>query len=532
MNRLTGVTLKRPSGQDLHCAMTYDALGRMTSREAVTASNGIPQVTPVFSQPVFDATKVHALASATTAEGVFPSTSQTVTYTGFDKVSMVKQGKDSLCYAYGYDRQRILMEEHFDNTLRTKRYVGNCEFVTEDNGNTTVEYSHTYLTGPYGVFAVAKRKNGNTELYYVLKDNLGSWTVVTGETGIVKQELGYDAWGNYRDPDTWATYTAADSFDKPVFDRGFTGHEHLYNFGLINMNGRMYDPMMSSFLSADRFVQNPTTAQGFNRYAYCMNNPLRYVDPTGWLAGGGVGTYGEHPLWVPYYVNDMITIDLPEVTILADNPSLSNTYEYEDFEYTPNITSGGFDNGWGNTSSWSSDRHLRGSGGGNGNHGGGIKYMLLDYHQKYHHHRQTDVKGCKIATARSYYQYFSGIDKGEADFSTIANGMIAVNNDTYLLEYYEACGLNVDDGMNVTIIEIGQQLEEGHPYSIVLKGERASDINHVVTMVGIYKENADSTLKVFIKDPMQENGQYYKWVDFREEIKDAYFITGLKKHRL
>lgn len=158
--------------------------------------------------------------------------------------------------------------------------------------------------------------------------------------------------------------------------------------------------------------------------------------------------------------------------------------------------------------------------------------MLLDYHQKYHHHRQTDVKGCKIATARSYYQYFSGIDKGEADFSTIANGMIAVNNDTYLLEYYEACGLNVDDGMNVTIIEIGQQLEEGHPYSIVLKGERASDINHVVTMVGIYKENADSTLKVFIKDPMQENGQYYKWVDFREEIKDAYFITGLKKHRL
>ena len=125
MNRLTGITLKRPSGQDLHCAMTYDALGRMTSREAVTASNGIPQVTSVFSQPVFDATKVHALASATTAEGVFPSASQTVTYTGFDKVSMVKQGKDSLCYAYGYDRQRILIEEHFDNTLRTKRHVGN-----------------------------------------------------------------------------------------------------------------------------------------------------------------------------------------------------------------------------------------------------------------------------------------------------------------------------------------------------------------------------------------------------------------------
>ena len=142
------ITQKRPSGQKLHCSVTYGALGRMTSREN---------------------TKVHALASATTADGVFPATAQTVAHTGFDKVSLVKQGKDSLCYAYGYDRQRILMEEHFDGAMRTKRYVGNCEFVTET--------------------------------YYVLKDNLGSWTAITNETGIVKQELSYDAWGNYRDPD-------------------------------------------------------------------------------------------------------------------------------------------------------------------------------------------------------------------------------------------------------------------------------------------------------------------------------------------
>ncbi len=45
---------------------------------------------------------------------------------------------------------------------------------------------------------------------------------------------------------------------------------------------RMYDPMMSTFLSVDAYVQDPTSAQGFNRYAYCSHNPLRYVDPTGW----------------------------------------------------------------------------------------------------------------------------------------------------------------------------------------------------------------------------------------------------------
>jgi RHS repeat-associated protein len=65
------------------------------------------------------------------------------------------------------------------------------------------------------------------------------------------------------------------------FDRGFTGHEHLDDFGLINMNGRMYDPVLAMFLSPDPFIQSPETAQNFNRYAHVMNNPLKYTDPTG-----------------------------------------------------------------------------------------------------------------------------------------------------------------------------------------------------------------------------------------------------------
>ncbi len=56
-------------------------------------------------------------------------------------------------------------------------------------------------------------------------------------------------------------------------------------FGLINMNGRCYDPLTSSFLSVDAYVQDPANAQAFNRYAYCGYNPLRYTDPTGWHYG-------------------------------------------------------------------------------------------------------------------------------------------------------------------------------------------------------------------------------------------------------
>ncbi|MBQ8673945.1 MAG: RHS repeat-associated core domain-containing protein, partial [Bacteroides sp.] len=65
------------------------------------------------------------------------------------------------------------------------------------------------------------------------------------------------------------------------FQRGYTGHEHLDSFGLVNMNGRMYDPALGRFLSPDPYVQLPDFSQNFNRYSYCLNNPLMYTDPSG-----------------------------------------------------------------------------------------------------------------------------------------------------------------------------------------------------------------------------------------------------------
>jgi len=63
--------------------------------------------------------------------------------------------------------------------------------------------------------------------------------------------------------------------------RGFTGHEVLPWFNLINMNGRLYDPLVGRFLSPDNYVQAPDFTQNFNRYSYCLNNPLVYTDPDG-----------------------------------------------------------------------------------------------------------------------------------------------------------------------------------------------------------------------------------------------------------
>ncbi len=78
-----------------------------------------------------------------------------------------------------------------------------------------------------------------------------------------------------------------------LIDRGYTGHacpersrrEMLDEFDLINMNGRLYDPVIARFFSPDPFVQAPDFSQNYNRYSYVMNNPLVYTDPSGEFIG-------------------------------------------------------------------------------------------------------------------------------------------------------------------------------------------------------------------------------------------------------
>ncbi|OIR25173.1 hypothetical protein BGC33_05595 [Bathymodiolus thermophilus thioautotrophic gill symbiont] len=53
--------------------------------------------------------------------------------------------------------------------------------------------------------------------------------------------------------------------------------------GFIHMNGRVYDPSIGRFLSADPNIQAPYNTQSYNRYSYTINNPLKYTDPDGYF---------------------------------------------------------------------------------------------------------------------------------------------------------------------------------------------------------------------------------------------------------
>ena len=51
------------------------------------------------------------------------------------------------------------------------------------------------------------------------------------------------------------------------------------------MNGRLYDPKLHRFLQPDNYVQDPSNTQNYNRYGYCVNNPLKYTDVSGEVFG-------------------------------------------------------------------------------------------------------------------------------------------------------------------------------------------------------------------------------------------------------
>ncbi|GHT79689.1 hypothetical protein AGMMS50262_23680 [Bacteroidia bacterium] len=96
-----------------------------------------------------------------------------------------------------------------------------------------------------------------------------------------------------RNPSNRVAYTPG-SEPELFLGRGYTGHEHLTQFGLINMNARLYDPAVGRFLSPDPYVQDPFFGQSFNRYSYALNNPFKYTDPSGefpWLIVGIVAGF-------------------------------------------------------------------------------------------------------------------------------------------------------------------------------------------------------------------------------------------------
>lgn len=224
--------------------------------------------------------------------GLVPGRRQSVSYTCYNRPSVLTEGGRSAAFTYNGDGDRVKMYVADGTAQVLSRYYigGRYEYDLTAAGNR----ERLYLGGDaYSAPMVYQRENGGSwTAYNIGRDYLGSVTHVATVDGTLLAEYSYDPWGRLRNPETLEICTAG-SEPELFFGRGFTGHEHLTWFGLVNMNARLYDPLLGRFLSPDPYVQAPDFSQNFNRYSYALNNPLRYTDESGefWLyvIGAAIG---------------------------------------------------------------------------------------------------------------------------------------------------------------------------------------------------------------------------------------------------
>jgi RHS repeat-associated protein len=156
---------------------------------------------------------------------------------------------------------------------KTTFMAGTC-LATADP-STCTPLSRTY---DYRIYAggrqVAQVHTGGTETktYYLHDDQLGSTSAMTDASGDLVETRDYEPFGAAR---------GGVDFSQSGVTSGFAGLEHDPELGLVNMRGRLYDPVMGRFISPDPLVTQPFREAGLNRYSYVENNPLNFVDPSG-----------------------------------------------------------------------------------------------------------------------------------------------------------------------------------------------------------------------------------------------------------
>jgi RHS repeat-associated protein len=264
-------------------AYKYDDLGNLTYKSDVgTYSYNISGV---------DGSKPNAyeLISIDNQPETINNSTQDIQFTSFNKVLKITETDPNtgiivkqLDINYGINNQKVYqLYSDSSHVSISNLYTHDGLFEIEKN-NTQIKYIN-YIYSPNGLFAVVKSSNDESVLSYVLNDYQGSIQIVSDEEGVLKDELSFDPWGLRRDPTTFEVYTSPTN---NFLSHGFTGHEHIDYFLLVDMNGRIYDPVIGRFLSPDPFLQIPDYTQGLNPYSYVLNNPLNLTDPTGYSIEG------------------------------------------------------------------------------------------------------------------------------------------------------------------------------------------------------------------------------------------------------
>jgi RHS repeat-associated protein len=280
LDRLTGY--KDAAGN--YTNQAYDNLGRITSNNIGTYAYNVttPAVRPYQYSTVTPANPSAPLTYYTGRQ-------QDIVYNVYKSpVSIQEQGIENINFDYNGMNTRSTM--YYGNTNANKLLRPFRKFYSADGtmeikrtlATNAVEFI-TYIGGDGYSAPIILKSDGVTQNYlYLHRDYQGSILAITADSGQILEKRLFDAWGALiKYGNAAGSTTIPTTAGLMLLDRGYTGHEHLLGVGLINMNGRIYDPKLHRFLQPDNNLQEPFNSQSYNRYGYCWNNPLKYSDPSG-----------------------------------------------------------------------------------------------------------------------------------------------------------------------------------------------------------------------------------------------------------
>ena len=285
LDRLTtsnlNIACSPPGSCNDHQVLTYAADGNIATKSDV--AGGAKYAYDVASSHPHAVASIGALAYGYNTVGNQTSRpGLTIDYTPFDlpkKYTRTSGGPTPTTFEYDGDQTRVRKTTPGDETV----YAGAYERVTHFGMQAAATEHRYYVSSNERVVAVVTRTSLASKTVYLHVDHLGSTDVITdGGAGLVlgtvKERRSYDAFGAKRNP-VWG---APGSGGAPALTTlGFTSHESEGEFDLVNMKGRMFDPKVGRFLTTDPLVSHPGFSQSWNPYSYVLNNPLKYVDPTG-----------------------------------------------------------------------------------------------------------------------------------------------------------------------------------------------------------------------------------------------------------
>ncbi|HEX3047112.1 MAG TPA: polymorphic toxin-type HINT domain-containing protein, partial [Bacillota bacterium] len=300
MNRLTWAGDSSTSRTGNGVAWTYDITGNMMGKESYLG--GASQGNVAFGYDLANrlwsmGSKSYMNDNAGNRVGKTDTSAWGYIYDGENRLKQVTRN--------GID---ILDNSYDGSGVRVKEVKGGqtTYFVYQGN-NPLLEYIPSDGSYKYFIYAgnklVAEETNGVVKYYH--GDHLGSTRLVTDASGVVVASYKFKPYGERE------AYSGSFSTDYQ-----FTGKPGIDEVGLSYFGARFYDPETGRFLSVD------PGRQGLNWYAYCANNPLKYVDPNGrayeltktWAATGWVAAAADGPLPVgdAVYVGGIVVLAVGE----------------------------------------------------------------------------------------------------------------------------------------------------------------------------------------------------------------------------